>query len=156
MKTRLKQLIGTVLALVASSAMAASGWTDDYEKALEQAKKEKKNVLLDFTGSDWCGWCIKLDKEVFSKPKFKSFAKDNLVLVEVDFPQGKRLPRKTQEQNEMLKDKFGIRGFPTLIVLDADGNKVGQLGYLPGGPDAFIAKYQEVVGQSKATAQVTQ
>jgi protein disulfide-isomerase len=149
MKTRFKQLVGAAFALVASSAIAASGWSDDYEKALEQAKKENKKVLLDFTGSDWCGWCIKLDKEVFSKSQFKSFAKENLVLVEVDFPQGKRLPKKTQEQNEMLKNKFGIRGFPTLVVLDGDGNKVGQLGYVEGGPEAWIAKYEEV---TKATA----
>ena len=71
-------------------AGAAAGWDDDYEKAVAQAKAEKKMVLLDFTGSDWCGWCIKLDKEVFSQPEFKDYAKENLVLVEVDFPNPSR------------------------------------------------------------------
>lgn len=144
MKNRLKQLFAVCLSLVATSAIAASGWSDDYEKALEQAKKENKKVLLDFTGSDWCGWCIKLDKEVFSKPKFKQYAKDNLVLVEVDFPQGKRLPKKTVEQNEKLQQEHGVRGYPTIVVLDPEGKKLGQLGYVEGGPEAFIAKLEEV------------
>ena len=144
MKTVFKQLIVACLALVATSAIAATGWSDDYEKALTQAKKENKKVLLDFTGSDWCGWCIKLDKEVFSKPKFKEYAKENLVLVEVDFPQAKRLPKKTVEQNEKLQQEHGIKGYPTIVVLDADGKKVGQLGYVEGGPEAFIAKLEEV------------
>jgi thioredoxin-related protein len=82
----MKMLALLSLALVTSTAaFAAAGWDDDYEKALAQAKAEKKMVVLDFTGSDWCGWCIKLDKEVFSKKEFKDYAKDNLVLVEVDF-----------------------------------------------------------------------
>jgi protein disulfide-isomerase len=138
MKTLLSST--AVLSLLTSAALAAAGWSDDYEKSVAKAKAEKKMVLLDFTGSDWCGWCIKLDKEVFSKAEFKSYAKDNLVLVEVDFPQGKRLPKKTQEQNERLQKEHGVRGFPTIIVLDSEGKKVGQLGYEEGGPKNFIAK----------------
>jgi thioredoxin-related protein len=127
-----------------AAAFAAAGWDDDYEKALAKAKSEKKLVLLDFTGSDWCGWCMKLDKEVFSKKEFKDYAKDNLVLVEVDFPQAKKLPKKTVEQNEKLKTEHSIRGFPTIIVLDSEGKKVGQLGYMEGGPAPFIAKLDEL------------
>jgi protein disulfide-isomerase len=129
-----------VLALVTSIASAASGWDDDYEKALAKAKAEKKMIVLDFTGSDWCGWCIKLDKEVFSKKEFKDYAKENLVLVEVDFPQGKRQSKKLKEQNEKLKAEHGVRGFPTIIVLNSEGQKVGQTGYMPGGPAPFIEK----------------
>ena len=133
------------LALVTSTAaFAAAGWDDDYEKALAQAKAEKKMVVLDFTGSDWCGWCIKLDKEVFSKKEFKHYATDNLVLVGVDFPQTMRLPKKTVEQNEKLQKEHGIRGYPTIIVLDSEGKKVGQLGYMEGGPQPFIAKLDEL------------
>jgi protein disulfide-isomerase len=130
--------------VTSTAAFAASGWDDDYEKALAKAKTEKKMVLLDFTGSDWCGWCMKLDKEVFSKKEFKDYAKDNLVLVEVDFPQAKRLPKKTQEQNEKLQKEHSVRGYPTIIVLDSDGKKVGQLGYMEGGPNPFIAKLDEL------------
>ena len=140
MKHIFRLLPALLLTLLTSAAFAASGWDDDYEKALAQAKAEKKMVLLDFTGSDWCGWCIKLDKEVFSKAEFKKYAKENLVLVEVDFPQGKSQSAKLKAQNAKLKNEHGIRGYPTIIVLDSEGKKVGELGYQPGGPEAFIAK----------------
>lgn len=133
-----------VLSILVSSSLAAAGWGDDYEKAMAQAKAEKKNVLLDFTGSDWCGWCIRLNDEVFSKEEFKKYAKDNLVLVEVDFPQGKRLPKKVKEQNDKLQKDHGVRGFPTIVVLDPEGKKLGQLGYMEGGPKNFIAKLDEL------------
>ena len=149
MKMLLTKLFGSLalLALTSSAALAAAGWDDDYDKALAQAKTEKKMVLLDFTGSDWCGWCIKLDKEVFSKPEFKTYAKENLVLVEVDFPQGKRQAKKLKEQNEKLKGEFGIKGFPTIIVLNSEGKQVGQLGYMEGGPKAFIAELDKLKGK---------
>lgn len=134
-----------VLALSATIALGASGsWMEDYEKALAKAKTENKLVLMDFTGSDWCGWCMKLDDEVFSKPAFKKYAKENLVLMEVDFPKGKHQTRKLKEQNGELSKKFGIRGYPTIIVLDSKGEKVGQLGYMEGGPDAFIAELEKL------------
>ena len=130
-----------VLGLSLSHAFAKTppGWTDDYTKALAQAKAEKKAVLLDITGSDWCPWCIKLDKEVFDKPEFKAYAKENLVLVKVDFPQGTKLPKHTQKQNEELKSKFKADGFPTTVLVDAEGKQVWKNeGYMEGGPSAFI------------------
>ncbi len=148
MKTLLRKLCGSLAILaLASTALAATGWDDNYDKALAQAKTEKKMVLLDFTGSDWCGWCIKLDKEVFSKPEFKSYAKENLVLVEVDFPNAKRQTKKLKEQNEKLKQEHGIKGYPTIIVLNSEGKKVGQLGYMEGGPKPFTAKLDELKGK---------
>src|SRR5512140_2965556 len=82
-----KSLVGVVVALLlASPALAELSWMTDVPKALEKAKTENKLVMLDFTGSDWCGWCIKLNKEVFSKPEFIEYAAKNLVAVEVDFP----------------------------------------------------------------------
>ena len=145
----MKKLLSSlaVLSLLTSAAFSAAGWDDDYEKAVAKAKTEKKMVLLDFTGSDWCGWCIKLDKEVFSKKEFKDYAKDNLVLVEVDFPQGKNQSKKLKEQNEALQKEHAVRGYPTIIVLNADGKKVGQLGYMEGGPKAFVAKLDELKGK---------
>lgn len=132
------------LSLFATAAMAAAGWEDDYDKAMAKAKAEKKTVLLDFTGSDWCGWCIRLDKEVFSQAEFKKYAKENLVLVEVDFPQGKRQTKKLKEQNEKLQQEHGVRGYPTIVVLDPEGKKLGQLGYEEGGPKNFIAKLESL------------
>ena len=149
MKTLLNKLAGVlaVLALTSALALAKDGWSEDYEKSLAQAKADKKLVLMDFTGSDWCGWCIKLDKEVFSKKEFKDYAKDNLVLVEVDFPQGKNQSKKLKEQNEKLQQEHAVRGYPTIIVLNAEGKKVGQLGYMEGGPKAFVAKLDELKGK---------
>jgi protein disulfide-isomerase len=145
MKTLLKQVVAAFAALAVSTSLAASGWSSDYAKALEQAKKENKKVLLDFTGSDWCSWCIKLQKDIFSKPEFQDYAKANLVLVELDFPQGKSLPKEIQEQNEKLRGEFKVEGFPTLVVLDPEGKKVGEIvGYVEGGPKAFIAKVEEL------------
>lgn len=123
------------------------GWDDDYEKSLAKGKTESKMVLLDFTGSDWCGWCIKLDKEVFSQKAFKDYAKDNLVLVELDFPQSKSQTKKLKEQNEKLSKEYNVQGYPTIIVLDSEGTKLGQLGYLEGGPDAFIAELNKLKGK---------
>jgi protein disulfide-isomerase len=126
----MKKLLSLLSALLIAShvSFAATGWTDNYEKALAQAKTEKKLVLLDFTGSDWCGWCIKLDKEVFSKADFKAFAKDNLVPVTLDFPHGKKLPKHTADQNAKLKGEHGVHGFPTIVLLDADGKAINKWG----------------------------
>jgi protein disulfide-isomerase len=143
-------LLCSLLVFSTSGVLAKSGWTDDYEKAVAQAKQEKKIVLVDFTGSDWCGWCIKLDKEVFAKPAFKTYAKDKLVLVEIDFPQAKKLPRKKEEANEALQQKYGVEGFPTVIVLDSEGKKIGQLGYVKGGPEAFIAELEKITAKTGA------
>src|ERR1043165_4872306 len=119
-------------------------WLTDVPKAQAQAKSEKKLVMLDFTGSDWCGWCIKLHNEVFSKPEFSEYAKKNLVLVEVDFPQKKQQSEQLKKANLALQEKYKIEGYPTIIVLDGNGKKVGELGYQPGGPKAFIAELDKL------------
>jgi len=131
------------LALVFTSMLAVhADWTTDYKAALVQAKSQNKLVLLDFTGSDWCGYCKLLDKEVFTQPAFNDFANKNYILVTIDFPHQKPLSDDLKQQNDGLGKQFGIQGFPTLIVLDADGKELGrQTGYNPGsGPDAVIAK----------------
>ena len=132
-----------VLALVRVNA-AELDWQTDLPKAQTQAKTEKKLVMLDFTGSDWCGWCIKLNKEVFSQAAFADYAKKNLVAVEVDFPRKKKLSAAQKQANDALAKKYEIEGYPTIIVLDSEGKKVGQLGYQPGGPTAFIAALEKL------------
>ena len=133
-----------VLTLGATAALAAQGWSENYQKAQAQAKAENKLLLLDFTGSDWCPWCIKLDKEVFSQKEFKDYAAKNLVLMTVDFPQTKSQSPAVKSQNAKLQQKYQIPGYPTVVVLNGDGEKVGQLGYAPGGPSAFIAELQKL------------
>ena len=147
MKTSLLKFTFTffILTTVCRFAQAEDGWTADYAKALAQAKSENKRVLLDFTGSDWCPWCIKLEKDIYSKEKFREYAKNNLVLVTVDFPQSKPLAKNVQEQNEKLKNQFGIEGFPTTVLLNSSGKKLGDIvGYVEGGPDAFIAQLEKM------------
>jgi protein disulfide-isomerase len=142
-----KIVIGIAAAVALLTASAADlNWLTDAAKAQAQAKTENKLVLLDFTGSDWCGWCIKLNKEVFSTPEFAEYAKKNLVLVEVDFPRKKALGKAQKEANEALSKKYGIEGFPTLILLDGAGKKVGQLNYSDG------VEKTETADRSKITA----
>lgn len=130
-----------LLSLTATGRAAEGAWLTDYAKAAELAKAGNKSILLDFTGSDWCGWCIRFGKEVLQTKEFKDYAAKNLVLVEVDFPNAKPQTDRVKKQNEELKDKYGINGFPTFVLLDKNEKETGrQEGYLPGGPAAFIAK----------------
>jgi thioredoxin-related protein len=119
-------------------------WLTSVPDAQAQAKKENKLVLMDFTGSDWCSWCKKLDAEVFSKPEFADYAKKNLVLVQVDFPNNKEQSADLKKANQALQEKYKINGFPTLIVINGDGKIVWQqVGYLAGGPPAVIAELEK-------------
>ncbi|MBI4747363.1 MAG: thioredoxin family protein [Acidobacteria bacterium] len=133
-----------------SSASEMSGpvseavWMTNYQTAMAQAKQENKMLLMDFTGSDWCSWCIKLDKEIFSTNEFKSYASKNLVLLKLDFPKSKRLPVDEIRQNQLLAQTYQIQGYPTIIVLNSSGAKVGTLGYMRGGPSEFIASLDKI------------
>ncbi len=129
---------------LALHAQSKADWGENKAQALVKAKADKKLVLLDFTGSDWCSWCKLLDKEVFSTPEFQQYAQKNLELVEVDFPQRKVLTVEQQKQNDELQKQYDIQGYPTIIVLNADGKKVGELGYQEGGPKAFIAALEKL------------
>jgi thioredoxin-related protein len=126
------------LTLLALSTRGAN-WVTGLPAAQATAKAENKVVLLNFTGSDWCGWCIRLRNEVFSQPEFDTYANDHLVLVEADFPRHKAQPAELQQANAALARQFHITGYPTLVVLNGDGEQLGTLGYQPGGPQAFIA-----------------
>jgi thioredoxin-related protein len=138
-----RHLFLVLIALAATgSAAVADDWQTDYAKALELAKNQNKRVLLDFTGSDWCGPCIELRKRVFSRPEFTSYAEKNLVLVEIDYPQRKKQSPELKQQNEKLSAKYGIdeKGFPTIIVLDPAGKVLREMtGYDGTSPAGMIA-----------------
>jgi len=126
-------------------ARAESGWLNDYKKAQEEAKAGNKILLLNFTGSDWCGWCIKFDRDVLSQPQFKEFARNNLVLVELDFPRVKTQSAELQKQNRQLAQQYEVVGFPTIIALNSDGQKLWEYdGYFAGGLEAFIAELEKL------------
>jgi thioredoxin-related protein len=131
------------IALISAWAWFQAGaaeinWMTSLPNALAKAKAEKKLVMVDFTGSDWCPWCIKLNKEVFSQPEFAEYAQKRLVLVEADFPRHKELSAELKDANQALLKKYRVEGFPTVIVLDGQGKQLGQLGYEAGGPKPFI------------------
>ncbi len=126
------------------SARGEADWTTDFAQALARAKAEHKRLLLDFTGSDWCGWCKVMEKEIFSQPAFEDYAKKNLILVRLDFPRTKPVSEEVRKQNYSLAQQFGIRGFPTIVMLNGDGKQLGQLGYVRGGPEAFISELEHL------------
>ncbi len=131
--------------LVGFAALSLSAadleWHTDLAKAQAKAKAENKRVLIDFTGSDWCVFCIKLHKEVFTTPEFAAYAKKNLVLVEIDFPHKTPQSAELKRVNEKLQKEYKVRGFPTVVVLDSAGKKLGEMvGYGGGGPKAVIGK----------------
>lgn len=120
-----KQLF-TLTALAALLAPAfAQEWIDDFSVAKAKAQEKNKLMLVDFTGSDWCGWCIKLRKEVLDTPEFDAYAKDRFVLMEVDCPRKKKQDVMLSQQNQKLCQQYNISGFPTLLVMNAEGEVVG-------------------------------
>lgn len=147
MKFAKSYLVLTFLMFVSASheVSGAATWLNDFSKAQAQAKAEGKFVLVNFTGSDWCGWCIKLRKDVFLRPEFEGYAKSNLVLLEVDFPKRKPLPPAVQQHNQKLAEQFQVQAYPTLIVLDAQGTKLGRISYGTGGPKPFISEVEKLI-----------
>jgi thioredoxin-related protein len=140
----MKKILPVLFWAITSVLLVHAEWTTDYKDALAQAKQQNKLVLLDFTGSDWCGYCKLLDKEVFTDSSFKNFASKNFLSVTVDFPHGTKLSDALTQQNDQLQQQFKIDGFPTLIVVDPDGKELGRMtGYDPGsGPKAVISQLQ--------------
>ena len=138
------------LCLSALSLSAADAvWLTDLDEGIKVAKAEKKAILVDFTGSDWCGWCIRLKKEVFDQKEFAVATKD-FVLVELDYPQKKKQPAEEKAKNKALAEKFGIEGFPTILLLDANGEPFAQTGYEAGGAVKYLAHLAELLKANNA------
>lgn len=114
-------------------------WHTDLNKAMTVSKKSKKPLFLFFTGSDWCGWCIKLQKEVFKTPEFAKWAKDNVVLVELDFPKRTQQSDELKQQNAQLNSFFQVRGYPTVWITDVSKNKEGKVQFAPRGSSGYVA-----------------
>lgn len=146
-----KWLMMVAAAALSVGAFAAEGWLTDFEKAKAMAKEQNRHILMDFSGSDWCGWCIKLDQEVFQKDEFKAYAKDHLVLMLADFPSDKsNQSAELRKQNEKLMREFGVRGFPSVFVLSPEGEVIEKTGYQPGGPRAYIKHVKGIIAKSDA------
>ena len=122
-------------------------WLTDLDEGKKQAKKEGKLILVDFTGSDWCYWCVKLEKEVFAHKEFQDYTKKNLVLVMLDFPAKKKLPAKVAAKNNAAKKKYSIRGYPTILLLDHTGKEVARTGYKKGGPGKYVKHLSSILSE---------
>lgn len=132
-------IAGLALALAAPLFAGGEGWMSDFEAAKKKAADEKKDLLVDFTGSDWCGWCIKLNEEVFQHDPFKKGIADQFILVELDYPRDKsKLSEATIKQNEELQNTYKVQGFPTILLMDAKGLPYAQTGYQAGGPEKYL------------------
>ncbi len=134
-----------IAGILSLSPVLAGGWSADYEAARKRAAAERKDLLIDFTGSDWCAWCIRLKEEVFDHEAFSAGVKDRYVLVELDYPKDKgRLPEATARQNEELLKKYPIKGYPSVLLCDASGRPYALAAYRPGGPPAYLEHLAEL------------
>ena len=143
----MKKTLIALLFILGSYAVQAQElvWNNNIKNSIEISKKTNKPLLLFFTGSDWCGWCMRLQTEVFKTPEFVKWANENVVLVEVDFPRRTALAPEITEQNNQLQQFFAVQGYPTVWFVNAtlnDGkiniDKLGNTGYLAGGPKVWL------------------
>jgi thioredoxin-related protein len=156
----MKKMMIALFLIMGAMTMQAQDlvWHNDVQKAMEVSKKTKKPMMLFFTGSDWCGWCIRLQKEVFKTPEFTKWAKDNVVLVELDFPRRTPQQPEIQQQNMQLQQTFEVRGYPTVWFVNATTNKekqvnfekLGSTGYVAGGPAKWLEGADKIIAQKKS------
>ena len=146
MKTIITAALFLFITSISFSQESGLKWHTDLNAAIKIAQKEKKPIMLFFTGSDWCGWCMRLQKEVFYTDEFKKWAKENVVLVDVDFPRNNQQTQATKDQNNLLQKQFSVRGYPTVWFVKPEKTKEGKYnlpqygspGYLAGGPENWI------------------
>ncbi len=120
-------------------------WFTNLEKAQEVAQERNIPIFIHFTGSDWCGWCWKLEEEIYSKPIFQEYVAENMVMVKIDFPKKTKQSTEIVTYNRTLATRFGIRGFPTVQLLDPDGTPIAQTGFQYGGPEKYIEHLKELL-----------
>lgn len=123
----------------------AEAWLTSWDEAAKVSARTGKPILMDFTGSNWCGWCQKLKLEVFDTPEFAKWASKKVVLLELDFPQGIPQDAKLKQQNARLAEKYDVKGYPTIMFVTAKGDVLGQSGYGEGGPKAWTSKADELL-----------
>jgi thioredoxin-related protein len=141
------------LSAITVKAQEDMTWHTDMAKASELSMKEKKPLMLFFTGSDWCGWCIRLQKEVFKKEEFTKWAKQNVILVELDFPKRTAQEEVLKQQNYQMQQIFQVKGYPTVWLVNpektAEGkinlSALGSTGYVAGGPEKWLEGVNSII-----------
>jgi protein disulfide-isomerase len=143
-------LIGCAKKPASQPAATSTTWLDRIEDAQKLASEKNLPILADFTGSDWCVWCQKLDQEVFSQQAFADYAKDHLVLLKLDFPRKVNVPpADVRNAREALSQKYNVEGFPTVLLLDATGKELARTGYRPGGAAEYVEHLKGLAGSGK-------
>lgn len=154
----MKKIFFITLFLVGAFATQAQElkWYTDVKEAITVSNKEKKPMLMFFTGSDWCGWCIRLQNEVLKTPEFKTWAAKNVVLIELDYPNNVPQTLELKTQNAELRQAFGIQGYPTVFFTSAESKDgkinftgLGRTGYVAGGPSAWLTVAEGIVHPTK-------
>jgi len=148
-------ILSVVITLIMISACVAENpegnkedniaWFTNLEDAQKIAQEKNIPIFIHFTGSDWCGWCWKLEEEVYSKPVFQDYVADNMVMVKIDFPKKIKLPEDVVTYNRELATKFGIQGFPTVQLLNPDRTPIAKTGYQDGGAEKYIDHLKELL-----------
>lgn len=154
----LKTLIASLLAVVASPAFIAAeaeastqqatsqiNWMTDYKAAVVKAKAENKPLFLLFEGSDWCSYCIKMNNQIIETPEFQQALADKLVFVMLDFPKKDKQDEEIKKQNKRLLEEYGVKGFPTVILVDPNLQKIAQMQYQQGGGALYAKKVQDAL-----------
>ena len=142
-------MLFVLVALTSAMATQDPVWHENFDDAMAAAKESGNPILLNFSGSDWCIWCKRLNNEVLTHQVFKDYAKKNLVLAVADFPRGKGQTQALKDQNNALLQKYGVRGFPTVLLISSDGKLIAQTGYMRGGAKAYVAHLKELLAPKK-------
>ncbi|HPE82164.1 MAG TPA: thioredoxin family protein [Aequorivita sp.] len=144
----MKKILVSFVLISFFQTVSAQEWQTDFETAKQISSEENHPIILVFQGSDWCAPCIKLDREIWSSEEFKAYSKEHFVMLQADFPRKKanRLNDEQQEKNNQLAEKYNKQGyFPFVVVLDKDGNVLGEAGYEKTTPAAYIEKLESFV-----------
>ena len=145
----IKQILPIVAVVCVAPCFAAEGWLTDMDAAKKEAAGQKKDLMIEFTGSDWCPPCMQLRANVFSKPDFQKDAQKNFVLVELDYPRGKEQSKEMKAANDKLARQYGVQGFPTIVFADASGKPFG--GFVGGrSKDDVMKAMQEALKNKEA------
>ena len=123
-------------------------WLTNLEEAQAISREKELPIFVDFTGSDWCVWCFKLRDKVFSQEEFIQYAKENLVLLELDFPKNIKQSKETKAYNENLARRFGIRGLLTILLVNSKGEEIARTGYQYGGAENYVNHIKELLSNN--------
>lgn len=135
-----------------ASNVTLTVWHHKFEDAKAASAESGKPILANFTGSDWCGWCVKLKKDVFRTDEFEQWARDNVILLELDYPKNASQTAEIRQQNMELKARYRINGYPTVLLLASNGDPIGRLGYMDN-PDSWIASAQSKIGATRVASE---